>query len=56
MTTWSLFATLYIGLIAPLMAQLQAMIVTVCSTMQPIALVMLTIWLAVVGADTGVRA
>ena len=51
MTTWSLFATLYAGLITPLMAQLQAMIGTVCSTMQPIALVMLTIWLAVVGAD-----
>jgi hypothetical protein len=51
MTTWSLFATLYTGLITPLMAQLQAMIGTVCSTMQPIALVMLTIWLAVVGAD-----
>ena len=33
------------------MAQLQAMIGTVCSTMQPIALVMLTIWLAFVGAD-----
>ena len=51
MTTWSLFATLYAGLITPLMAQLQAMIGTVCATMQPIALVMLTIWLAVVGAD-----
>ena len=51
MTTWSLFATLYTGLITPLMAQLQAMIGTVCSTMQPIALVMLTIWLAFVGAD-----
>src|SRR5487761_1648226 len=51
MTTWSLFATLYTGLITPLMDQLQAMIGTVCSTMQPIALVMLTIWLAVVGAD-----
>ena len=51
MTTWSLFATLYTGLITPLMAQLQAVIGTVCSTMQPIALVMLTIWLAFVGAD-----
>ena len=51
MTTWSLFATLYTGLITPLMAQLQAMIGTVCSTMQPIALVMLTVWLAFVGAD-----
>ena len=45
------FATLYSALITPLMAQLQAMIGTVCSTMQPIALVMLTIWLAFVGAD-----
>ena len=33
------------------MAQLQAMIGTVCSTMQPIALVMVTIWLAFVGVD-----
>ena len=45
------FATLYSALITPLLAQLQAMIGTVCSTMQPIALVMLTIWLAFVGAD-----
>jgi type IV secretion system protein VirB6 len=45
------FATLYGSLITPLMAHLQAMIGTVCSTMQPIALVMLTIWLAFVGAD-----
>ncbi|MFZ3236934.1 MAG: type IV secretion system protein [Stellaceae bacterium] len=45
------FATLYTALITPLMAQLEAMIGTVCSTMQPIALVMLTIWLAFVGAD-----
>jgi hypothetical protein len=45
------FATLYSALITPLMSQLQAMIGTVCSTMQPIALVMLTIWLAFVGAD-----
>jgi type IV secretion system protein VirB6 len=51
MSTWTLFATLYTGLITPLMAQLQAMIGTVCSTMQPIALVMITIWLAFVGAD-----
>ena len=45
------FATLYSALITPLMAQLQGMIGTVCSTMQPIALVMLTVWLAFVGAD-----
>ena len=45
------FATLYTALITPLMAQLQAMIGTVCATMQPVALVMLTIWLAFVGAD-----
>lgn len=45
------FATLYSALITPLMAQLETMIGTVCSTMQPIALVMLTIWLAFVGAD-----
>jgi type IV secretion system protein VirB6 len=45
------FATLYGTLITPLMAELQAMIGTVCSTMQPIALAMLTIWLAFVGAD-----
>lgn len=55
MTTWSLFATLYTGLITPLMGQLQAMIGTVCSTMQPIALVMLTAWLALLGADIAFR-
>ena len=38
MSTWTLFATLYTGLITPLMTQLQAMIGIVCSTMQPIAL------------------
>jgi hypothetical protein len=49
--TSTFFATLYSALITPLMAQLQGMIGTVCSTMQPIALVMLTVWLAFVGAD-----
>ena len=51
MSTWTLFATLCTGLITPLLAQLQTMIGTVCSTIEPIALVMLTIWLAFVGAD-----
>jgi type IV secretion system protein VirB6 len=45
------FQTLYSTLITPLLAQLQTMIGTVCSTMQPIALVMITVWLAFVGAD-----
>jgi type IV secretion system protein VirB6 len=45
------FQTLYSTLITPLLAQLQTMIGAVCSTMQPIALVMITVWLAFVGAD-----
>lgn len=49
--TSTFFVTLYTALITPLMAQLQGMIGIVCSTMQPIALVMLTTWLAFVGAD-----
>src|SRR5271163_896137 len=51
MGTWTLFEQLYTALITPLMAQLQAMVGNVCSTMQPIALAMITIWLAFVGAD-----
>ena len=43
MSTWSLFEQLYTGLITPLMAQLQAMIGNVCSTMQPIGLAMVTV-------------
>jgi hypothetical protein len=45
------FAVLYSALITPLLAQLETMIGTVCSTMQPIALVMITMWLGFVGAD-----
>ena len=45
------FQTLYSMLITPLLVQLQTMIGTVCSTMQPIALVLITIWLVFVGAD-----
>lgn len=51
MTNWTLFATLYAGLVAPIMAQMQAMLGAVCSTMQPIALVMVLIWLCFAGFD-----
>ena len=36
------------------MAQLQAMIGNVCSTMQPIGLAMVTVWLAFVGIDIAI--
>ena len=54
MGTWTLFEQLYTGLITPLMAQLQAMIGNVCSTMQPIGLAMVTVWLAFVGIDIAI--
>ncbi len=54
MGTWSLFEQLYTGLITPLMAQLQGMIGNVCSTMQPIGLATITVWLAFVGIDIAI--
>ena len=48
---WTLFANLYNTLIAPLIGQMQAMVGSVCSTMQPVALAMVTLWLAFVGMD-----
>ena len=54
MGTWTLFEQLYTGLITPLMAQLQGMIGNVCSTMQPIGLAMVTVWLAFVGIDIAI--
>jgi hypothetical protein len=54
MGTWTLFEQLYTGLITPLMAQLQSMIGNVCSTMRPIGLAMVTVWLAFVGIDIAI--
>ena len=48
---WTVFANLYSTLVAPLIAQLQAMLGSVCSTMQPVALAMVTLWLGFVGFD-----
>jgi type IV secretory pathway VirB6-like protein len=48
---WTLFANLYSAFVTPLIAQMQAMIGGVCATMQPVALAMVTLWLAFVGID-----
>ena len=48
---WTLFANLYTTLVTPLIAQLQAMLGGVCATMQPVALAMVTLWLAFAGFD-----
>ena len=48
---WTLFANLYNTLITPLIGQMQAMVGSVCSTMQPVALAMVTLWLGFVGID-----
>ena len=48
---WTLFANLYNTLVTPLVGQMQAMVGGVCSTMQPVALAMVTLWLAFVGID-----
>jgi hypothetical protein len=48
---WATFATLYSALVTPILAQLQAMLGNVCSTMQPVALAMITVWLGFVAFD-----
>ena len=48
---WTLFANLYNTLVTPLIGQMQAMLGSVCGTMQPVALAMVTLWLAFVGFD-----
>ena len=48
---WTVFANLYNTLIVPLLAQLQAMLGNVCSTIQPIALAMVTLWLGFAAFD-----
>ena len=48
---WTTFATLYSALIAPILAQLQSMLGNVCTTMQPVALAMITAWLGFVAFD-----
>lgn len=45
MVTWTLFATIYQGLITPLLTQLQAMIGQVLTTVQPAALALVGLWL-----------
>jgi len=48
---WATFATLYSALITPVLARLQSMLGNVCSTMQPVALAMVTMWLGFVAFD-----
>ena len=48
---WTFFANLYNTLVTPLIGQMQAMLGSVCGTMQPVALAMVTLWLAFVGFD-----
>ena len=50
-STSTFFASLYSALITPLLAQLQAMIGTVISTMAPVATAMAVIAVAVSGAE-----
>jgi type IV secretory pathway VirB6-like protein len=51
MNQFTLFAGISATIITPVMAQLQAMIGAVCATMQPIVLLMITVWLCFVGFD-----
>jgi type IV secretory pathway VirB6-like protein len=48
---WTLFANLYNGIITPVIAQMQAMLGSVCITMQPVVLAMVTLWLGFVAFD-----
>jgi type IV secretory pathway VirB6-like protein len=48
---WHFFANLYNGMMLPLLQQLQAMIGTVVTTMQPVALAMVALWLTVIGIE-----
>lgn len=48
---WQFLAQLYSTLITPIVAQLQAMLGGVCSTMQPVALATITLWLGFVAFD-----
>jgi len=48
---WATFATLYSSLITPILAQLQSMLGNVCTTIQPVALAMITLWLGFVAFD-----
>lgn len=48
---WTFFAGLYQGLVLPLIAQMQAMLGGVCTTMQPVALAMVLVWVCFVGFD-----
>jgi type IV secretory pathway VirB6-like protein len=48
---WTLFANLYNGIITPVISQMQAMLGSVCITMQPVVLAMVTLWLGFVAFD-----
>lgn len=45
MVTWTLFATIYQGLITPLLVQLQGMIGQTVATVRPVALALVALWL-----------
>lgn len=49
--SWTLFANLYNGIITPIIVQMQTMLGGVCTTMQPVVLAMVTLWLGFVAFD-----
>jgi len=52
--TWTVFANLNNGMITPIIAQMQAMLSGVCTTMQPVVLAMIVSWLGFVAFDIAI--
>jgi type IV secretion system protein VirB6 len=51
MANWQFFQALFTGLVTPLLAQIQAMIGNVVDVVQPVAVVLVGLWMALVGIE-----